>query len=77
MASGDASSSPTISDHAVEAARQQIVAFLKIEAFEDWHPSQQVRIKLVAPHFPRRVLKTVKWLGGSGETRNRAPRAGS
>jgi hypothetical protein len=30
---------------------------------DDWEPSQYVRIKLLAPNFPRRVLKTVKWLG--------------
>ena len=28
----------------------------------EWEPSQQVRIKLVAPSFPKRVLSTVKWL---------------
>jgi hypothetical protein len=47
----------------LEQAKQQIVDFLGIEDFEEWEPSQHVRIKLVAPKFPRRVLKTVKWLG--------------
>jgi hypothetical protein len=47
----------------VEEAKQRIVEFLGIEDFNEWQPSQHVRIKLVAPKFPRRVLKTVKWLG--------------
>jgi len=34
-----------------------------LDDFEAWEPSQFVRIKLLAPNFPRRVLKTVKWLG--------------
>ena len=34
-----------------------------LDDFDDWEPSQHVRIKLIAPSFPRRVLATVKWLG--------------
>ncbi len=65
--------SPTASDPDVaaaqvstvplESAKTKIVEFLEIDDFESWHPSQQVRIKLVAPSFPRRVLKNVKHLG--------------
>lgn len=40
-----------------------IASFIEIEDITDWQPSQHVRIKLVAPNFPRRVLQTVKWLG--------------
>jgi hypothetical protein len=46
-----------------EDARAAIAAFIEIDDFSDWQPSQHVRIKLVAPSFPRRVLQTVKWLG--------------
>jgi RecB family endonuclease NucS len=53
---GDASST--------EQARALITEFVSdLEEFEDWKPSRQVRIKLVAPSFPVRVLSTVKWLG--------------
>jgi hypothetical protein len=47
---------------AVEDVRATIVEFLALEDFDAWEPSQQVRIKLVAPGFTRRVLKNVKWL---------------
>jgi hypothetical protein len=47
----------------LEDAKAVVVQFLELEDFSDWEPSQYVRIKLVAPSFPRRVLKTVKWLG--------------
>ncbi len=47
----------------LEEAKAAIAAFLRLEDFSEWQPSQHVRIKLVAPSFPRRVLKTVKWLG--------------
>lgn len=47
----------------LETAKARIVEFLEIDDFESWHPSQQVRIKLVAPSFPRRVLKNVKHFG--------------
>jgi hypothetical protein len=40
-----------------------IAEFLLLESFADWSPSRQVRIKLVAPGFTKRVLKNVKWLG--------------
>lgn len=46
-----------------ENARQVIVDFLEIDDFSVWEPSQRVRIKLIAPRFPARVLKSVKWLG--------------
>lgn len=47
----------------LEEVQASIAEFLSHEKFEAWSPSQQVRIKLVAPGFPKRVLKTVKWLG--------------
>lgn len=47
----------------LEHAKQLLVEFLGREDFSDWEPSQHVRIKLIAPGFPRRVLATVKWLG--------------
>jgi hypothetical protein len=46
-----------------ENAAAKIAAFIEVDDFTEWQPSQQVRIKLVAPSFPRRVLQTVKWLG--------------
>jgi hypothetical protein len=51
---------PTVS---FDDAAAQIVAFIEVDDFSEWQPSQHVRIKLVAPSFPRRVLQTVKWLG--------------
>ncbi|MDQ3434804.1 MAG: hypothetical protein M3481_09030 [Actinomycetota bacterium] len=54
------SDSPTVS---FENAAAKIAAFIEVDDFTEWQPSQQVRIKLVAPSFPRRVLQTVKWLG--------------
>lgn len=55
---------PPASPHVtVDQSKERIVSFLELDDFDDWQPSQQVRIKLVAPRFPRRVLKTVKWLG--------------
>lgn len=47
----------------LDEAKSKIVEFLEVDDFESWHPSQQVRIKLIAPSFPRRVLKNVKYLG--------------
>jgi hypothetical protein len=47
----------------LDESKRRIVDFLELDDFETWQPSQHVRIKLVAPTFPRRVLKTVKWLG--------------
>jgi hypothetical protein len=47
----------------LEDAKAAIVEFLELDDFESWAPSQRVRIKLVAPSFPRRVLKNVKYLG--------------
>jgi hypothetical protein len=46
-----------------EDALAAIASFIEIDDIADWQPSQHVRIKLVAPNFPRRVLQTVKWLG--------------
>lgn len=54
------SSAPEVS---VDDAKQEVVNFLELDDFAEWQPSQHVRIKLVAPKFPRRVLKAVKWLG--------------
>ena len=56
-------SQPMPTTVSVEDARQAIVDFLEIDDFSRWEPSQRVRIKLVAPRFPPRVLKSVKWLG--------------
>jgi hypothetical protein len=47
----------------LEDAKQRIAAFLELDSFDEWEPSQHVRIKLIAPGFPKRVLRTVKWLG--------------
>jgi hypothetical protein len=47
----------------LDDAFAKIGAFIEIDDVDDWQPSQHVRIKLVAPNFPRRVLQTVKWLG--------------
>lgn len=48
----------------LEAAKATIVDFVTvIDEFIDWEPSRRVRIKLVAPDYPQRVLHTVKWLG--------------
>jgi hypothetical protein len=54
---------PTAPTITFEEAAAKIAAFIEVEDFADWQPSQHVRIKLVAPTFPRRVLQTVKWLG--------------
>lgn len=45
------------------AAKLAIANHLDLTEFEDWNPSKQIRIKLVAPGFPRRVLSNVRWLG--------------
>lgn len=50
-------------DPTLEDARAAIAEFVGVAEFEDWKPSRQVRIKLVAPGFPKRVLTSVKWLG--------------
>jgi hypothetical protein len=48
----------------LERAREAIVEFVDVvDEFEDWQPSRRVRIKLLAPGYPKRVLHTVKWLG--------------
>lgn len=52
------------SDATLEQAKQRIVAFVDVlDDFDEWEPSKRVRIKLVAPAYPKRVLHTVKWLG--------------
>jgi hypothetical protein len=53
----------TGTEASLEDAKQRIIEYLELDDFGAWQPSQHVRIKLVAPVFPRRVLKTVKWLG--------------
>ena len=51
-------------DTTLERAKSRIVEFVDLlDEFEDWQPSKRVRIKLVAPDYPKRVLHTVKWLG--------------
>ena len=48
----------------LEEAKEAIVEFVDVlDEFEEWQPSRRVRIKLVAPDYPKRVLHTVKWLG--------------
>jgi hypothetical protein len=47
----------------LELAKERIAHFVGVDAFDEWQPSRRVRIKLLAPGFPKRVLKTVKWLG--------------
>jgi hypothetical protein len=47
----------------IELARERIAGFVGVDEFDEWQPSRRVRIKLLAPGFPKRVLKTVKWLG--------------
>lgn len=51
------------SEISVEESQERITAFLGYSEYGEWSPSQRVRIKLLAPGFPQRVLKTVKWLG--------------
>lgn len=47
-----------------EAAQARIADFVDaVDEFEEWAPSRRVRIKLIAPDYPKRVLNTVKWLG--------------
>jgi hypothetical protein len=36
---------------------------MDIDEFDEWQPSKRVRIKPLAPGYPKRVLHTVKWLG--------------
>jgi hypothetical protein len=48
----------------VERAKDAIVEFVDVlDEFDEWQPSRRVRIKLLAPGYPKRVLQTVKWLG--------------
>jgi hypothetical protein len=54
---------PVAATVTLEQAKARIVEFLQLDDFESWSPSQRVRVKLVAPTFPRRVLKNVKYLG--------------
>ncbi len=50
-------------DATISDAKARIVSFLDIDDYDEWQPSMRVRIKLIAPGFPKRVLKNVKWLG--------------
>jgi hypothetical protein len=48
----------------LERAKEAIVEFVDVlDEFDEWQPSRRVRIKLLAPGYPKRVLQTVKWLG--------------
>jgi hypothetical protein len=47
----------------VNRAQELIAEFVQVDSFDDWVPSEHIRVKLIAPGFPKRVLKTVKWLG--------------
>ena len=60
---GSSISAPAPASVSFEDAAAKIAAFVEVDDFDEWQPSQHVRIKLVAPSFPRRVLQTVKWLG--------------
>jgi hypothetical protein len=62
-ANGEAAARIGLTPPSLEDAATTIAAFIEVDDFDDWQPSQHVRIKLVAPNFPRRVLQTVKWLG--------------
>ena len=57
---GPSSREPAV---AYDDALAAITSFIEIDDIADWQPSQHIRIKLLAPNFPRRVLQTVKWLG--------------
>lgn len=47
-----------------EDAQARIADFVDVvDEFDEWAPSRRVRIKLIAPDYPKRVLNTVKWLG--------------
>lgn len=50
-------------EFSLDDAKSRITEFLQLDDFEQWSHSQHVRIKLIAPDFPRRLLHTVKWLG--------------
>src|SRR5689334_1460340 len=51
-------------DPTVDKAKDEITSFVDLlDEFDEWQPTKRVRIKLVAPGFPKRVLHTVKWLG--------------
>lgn len=57
------------SQASLEDAKDLICKFLDQDAFEEWTPSPKVRIKLIAPGFPDRVLATVDWLESFHELR--------
>ncbi len=59
---GGAAAGGTGPKQTLEDAKERIIAFLGRGDFDDWQFSQHVRIKLIAPGFPRRVLQNVKWL---------------
>jgi hypothetical protein len=61
-------------DASIETAKEQIATFVGLDDFEEWQPSRRVRIKLLVPGFPKRVLKTVKWLGDATRCRLRRSR---
>src|SRR5581483_239223 len=42
-------------DVTLDEAKARITEFLELDDFDDWEPSKHVRIKLVAPAFPKRV----------------------
>src|SRR6185437_7414387 len=62
---GADAAAPSVGEPSItyEDALATIASFIEIDDIADWQPSQHVRIKLVAPTFPRRVHQTVKWLG--------------
>jgi hypothetical protein len=46
----------------LEEVTEVFLKFLELGSLEDWDPSKQVRIKVIAPDFPPRVLHNIKWL---------------
>jgi hypothetical protein len=50
------------SDASLEEVTEVFLKFLSLNSLEEWDPSKQVRIKVIAPDFPARVLHNIKWL---------------
>jgi hypothetical protein len=47
-----------LGDGTLDQAKEKVVEFVDdIDEFDDWQPSKRVRIKLIAPGYPKRVLR--------------------
>lgn len=46
----------------IEEVTKTFLDFLDLTDIDEWNPSKQVRIKIIAPDFPPRVLHNIKWL---------------